>query len=273
MKELFAHLVSEGNALLYNEIMKNYPENNNSSRITLSKSGEYCSTWLYDCFTSCGVDAFDMYFSALSEDCVHCSLRGEFMNYIKISEGEWLATALMDEDPIKLRDHLLGITVAYEPEHIEMGIIDMACKVFKSLLTNPKYDALGDSRATNNPTNTSQMDICSSLASAANYTRSEDVDRFCRILKRHLEGEVLPVRFFIDYDPDSVLANLMIEADLKMQMPWKTQVGVEQSMVSCSSGYGSPTTYYSLLSENTWLIHQLSGDIADLNKEPTIIKL
>ena len=153
----------------------------------------------------------------------------------------------------------------YEPNAL---IVDRAVEVWKRLLRNPKYDAVGDDVESQraNP----HMAFASLLAHNCRNNAEEPgvLDKFGEALRKRLmekdpEYHCFETHLSVDYDPCRTLHQAAEEAGLKMQWPWKTTMHLDTDNLCVGVGYGAPYEYHYPLPDGRWLITGLNGKDID----------
>lgn len=149
---------------------------------------------------------------------------------------------------------------------ISERMAERAAELWKRMLRNPKYDALG---GTGSPREKQSMGMASAMAHMLPSNATEDLlDKFAVELKKRLLDA--SVNFYqrsslcVDYGPDATLAESATAVGLKMEFPWKTHMRVGEDHISFSCGYGAEIVNHYPLSDDRWLLTTLYG--SDIGK-------
>jgi len=137
-----------------------------------------------------------------------------------------------------------------------------AAELWRRMLENPKYDALG---STGTPEDVRNMGMASVMASVLpNNATAELLDALAEELAKQLmnpdRSTYERISLGVDYGPDLLLAEVAKTVGLEMQWPWKTRMYIDgDRCVSVSAGYGAEDVYHYPLPGNRWLVTTLSG--------------
>ena len=145
-----------------------------------------------------------------------------------------------------------------------------AVTLWKRMLTNPKYDYLGEHCSREDAAQHFQMEAMGiSPTKLPNNSTSELLDAFGDELYKRLMDDSLSSyerkTLGVDYGPDKILAEAASSAGLKMEFPYKTMMWVHDEYISVRYGYGADIVNHYPLSNNRWLVTTLSGE-PDLKK-------
>lgn len=158
-------------------------------------------------------------------------------------------------------------------------IIQRAADIWVSLLSNPKYDNLGNDTQ-EEPISVLRNRMAGSLAEVMPRNNTPDVlARFAEELKKILSGpyewesewngkKEKHISHFtslsVDYGPDVALHEAAKKAGLEMEFPWKTSMWLNENSLSVSNGYAAPSYYHYPLKNDRWLVTRLRGE--DISK-------
>ena len=163
----------------------------------------------------------------------------------------------------------------YEPYVPNERIVDRAVALWMAMLSNPKYDNLGEN-SPESPESIRVNKFSSLLAHALpKNNNSEVLPRFGEELRKILIGPFTwesewqgekkiytqTVRHLeVDYHPDVALRTAAERAGLDMEFPWKTSMTLSEDHLSVAYGYGSPYLYHYPLMNGEWFVTTLAGE-------------
>lgn len=163
----------------------------------------------------------------------------------------------------------------YKPNPI---IIDRAVEVWKQMLSNPKYDNLGED-SPEPPSSISSNRLASLITSALPKNNdTETLEKFGEALRHILlndglvteKKEYIPIYLSVDYHPDGTLQDAAKAVGLKMEFPWKTTMHLLENHLSVSMGYAAPYVSHYPLKNGRWLVASLEG--RDIDKIIALIE-
>lgn len=174
--------------------------------------------------------------------------------------------------------------IEYQPNET---IIDKACSLWVSMLSDPKFDALGKNKDRDDPNGS--MFLAQSLVkmnALGHKASSECLEKFSTVLKKYLMNKTTYDReqkkmifsdkgsyelyLSTDYHPDIVLSQVAEESSISKELfPWKTNMNIDQNYLSLRYGYGAETLYYYPV-DGKWLITTLHG--SDIEKVIQYVK-
>lgn len=143
-------------------------------------------------------------------------------------------------------------------------IVKRAVALWKRMLSNPTYDALGTGPRSAGDQITMGIGAPALANLLPRNNTPEVLDRFGEsliglLMTPHGEGGYYITSLGVDYGPDQTLSAAAEASGLKMEFPWKTYMYIEADYVSVCNGYGADAVYHYPLDSTRWLVCRLAG--------------